>query len=68
MDYYYVANGFGGNGLANAYLKSKWAISKQFSLMADFHHFRLSNELKGSNGGELDADLGYELDCIFWQF
>jgi len=65
MDYYYVANGFGGNGLANAYLKSKVAVTQQFNLMADFHHFRLSNELKGNNGGKLDADLGYELDLHF---
>jgi hypothetical protein len=65
MDYYYVANGFGGNGLANAYIKSKWAVSKQFNLMADFHHFRLSNELKATNGDKLDADLGYELDLHF---
>lgn len=65
MDYYYVANGFGRNGLANAYLKSKWAIGKQFNLMADVHHFRLSNELKDVNGDKLDAGLGYELDLHF---
>ncbi len=39
MDYFYVASPFGGNGLKDFYLKTRYKISDKFLVNADFHQF-----------------------------
>ena len=46
MDYFYVADGFGPNGLINYYLKSKYKAKDNLTLSLDAHYFLLPT---GSN-------------------
>ena len=41
MDYFYVADGFGPNGLINYYLKSKYKAKDNLTLTLDAHYFLL---------------------------
>ena len=65
MDYFYVADGFGSNGLMDVYLKSKYKLKDNFTLTLDAHRFVLPNVVADENGNALDKGLGTELDFIF---
>ncbi|NJM24192.1 MAG: alginate export family protein, partial [Bacteroidia bacterium] len=45
MDYFYVADGFGPNGLTDAYVKMKFEPAPSVRLLIDVHQFVLPNAL-----------------------
>lgn len=63
MDYFYVANGFGGKGLQDYYLKSKWKPTSTFQLAFDLHQFYSASNVYAS-GSKLTRDFGTELDMV----
>jgi hypothetical protein len=65
MDYFYVADGFGANGLADYYLKAKYKAKDNLSLALDAHQFVLPSAVKANDGRELTKSLGTELDFTF---
>ena len=65
MDYFYVADGFGSNGLMNLYVKSKYKLKDNLTLSLDAHRFALPNAVVDENGKTLDKGLGTELDFVF---
>jgi hypothetical protein len=65
MDYFYVADGFGSNGLLNVYLKSKYKLKDNLTLSLDAHRFALPNAVVDENGETMDKGLGTELDFVF---
>jgi hypothetical protein len=65
MDYFYVADGFGSNGLMDYYLKSKYKVNDKFTLSLDAHRFLLPNAVSDENGVLLGKALGTELDFTF---
>jgi hypothetical protein len=64
MDYFYVADGFGANGLTNYYLKSKYKAKDNLMLSLDAHYFMLPSAVAGQDGLEMDKALGTEIDFI----
>jgi hypothetical protein len=64
MDYFYVADGFGSNGLVDVYLKSKFKATDNFALSLDAHQFSLANVITDESGNGLKKTLGQELDFI----
>lgn len=58
MDFFYVASGFGEQGLLNYYFKTKYAATDKLMLNLDIHGFESAAKL---NGG-LDSYLGTEVD------
>jgi hypothetical protein len=65
MDYFYVADGFGPNGLVNYYLKAKYKAKDNLLLSLDAHQFQLSNSVTSTETGKsLSKSLGTELDFI----
>lgn len=65
MDYFYVADGFGPNGLVNYYLKSKYKPKDNLTLSLDLHRFALPTAVTDESGVELDKSLGTEIDFVF---
>lgn len=65
MDYFYVADGFGSNGLLNVYLKSKYKLKDNLTLSLDAHRFALPNAITDETGAVLDKGLGTEIDFVF---
>lgn len=64
MDYFYVADGFGSNGLTNYYLKSKYRAKDNLTLSLDAHYFMLPSPVTGQDGLEMDKALGTEIDLV----
>lgn len=64
MDYFYVADGFGANGLTNLYLKSKYKAKDNLSLGLDAHYFMLPNAVTGQDGLKMGKGLGTEIDFV----
>jgi Alginate export len=62
MDYFYVADGFGSNGLTNYYLKTRFKPKDDLVLTLDAHHFVLPVAVTNEAGEELGKSLGTELD------
>lgn len=58
MDYFYVANGFGRNGLLNYFLRAKYNAKDNLTLALDIHGFESAGKLKG----DLTPYLGTEFD------
>lgn len=58
MDYFYVASGFGSQGLLNYFLKAKYNAKDNLSFTFDLHGFESANTLAGN----LNKYLGTELD------
>ncbi len=50
MDYFYVADGFGPNGLINYYLKSKYKPKDNLTLSLDVHGFALPTAVTNEVG------------------
>lgn len=65
MDYFYVADGFGANGLTDYYFKTRWKAKENFTLLLDAHRFVLPNAVTDSYGNKLSKALGTELDLTF---
>jgi hypothetical protein len=64
MDYFYVADGFGSNGLVDYYMKARFKAKDNMTLSADAHRFVLPSAVKGSDGTVLEKALGTELDLM----
>ena len=62
MDYFYVADGFGSNGLINYYLKIKYKPKNNLTLSLDAHRFVLPAAVTNEAGEELAKSLGAEID------
>ena len=60
MDYYYVANGFGKNGLVDYYIKTKYKASDKLTLVADLHQFNSAANVSGYD----TKNLGQEIDMV----
>lgn len=63
MDYFYVGNAHGIGGLNDFFLKTKFKASDKLALMLHAHYF-MTNQPIRSNGADLDAALGTELDLV----
>jgi hypothetical protein len=61
MDYFYVGTGAPAGGLANSYLKFKYATSI-ISLGVDLHSFALHKDMKKGDGTLINKRLGTEVD------
>lgn len=65
MDYFYVANGFGRNGLADYFVRGRYKASDKLLLSADVHHFNTAAGVSGyaqkSLGQEVDIVANYAL-------
>ncbi len=64
MDYFYVADGFGKNGLVDYYLRTRYKANSKLMLSLDAHQFTASNKIMGGDGAELSRNFGTELDFI----
>jgi hypothetical protein len=64
MDYFYVADGFGSNGLVNYYLKAKYKAKDNLNFSLDLHEFVLPSAVKGNDGATLSKNLGTEIDFL----
>jgi hypothetical protein len=64
MDYFYVASGFGKQGLLNYFWKTKYKAQDNLVFTADLHGFSAANTLSDGKGGTLDSYLGTELDLV----
>lgn len=64
MDYFYVADGFGSNGLADYYLKARYKAKDNLSFLADIHRFVLPEAVTGADGTKLQKALGTEVDLV----
>jgi len=62
MDYFYVASGFGKQGLLNYFFKAKYNATDKLSLFADLHGFQSANKVSNGAGGTRTPYLGTELD------
>lgn len=64
MDYFYVADGFGPNGLVNYYIKSKYKAKDNLTFTLDAHQFVLPSAVLANDGTEMDKNLGTEIDLV----
>ena len=64
MDYFYVADGFGPNGLIDYYLKGKFKAKDNLTLSLDAHRFVLPSAVLAADGTTMDKALGTELDFV----
>jgi len=64
MDYFYVADGFGPNGLINYYLKSKYKAKDNLTFTLDAHYFLLPTAVTNNDGLEMNKGLGTEVDFV----
>jgi hypothetical protein len=64
MDYFYVADGFGANGLADYYLKARYKAKDNLLFSVDAHRFVLPNAVKASDGKVMEKALGTEIDMV----
>jgi hypothetical protein len=64
MDYFYVADGFGANGLIDYYLKARYKAKDNLLLSVDAHRFVLPNAVKATDGKVMEKALGTEVDLV----
>ncbi|MBI1770382.1 MAG: alginate export family protein [Bacteroidetes bacterium] len=64
MDYFYVADGFGANGLIDYYLKGRYKAKDNLTLSLDAHRFVLPDAVLALDGTTMDKALGMELDFV----
>ncbi len=64
MDYFYVADGFGNNGLVDYYLKTRFKLREDLLVTLDAHQFTSSNKVTAGDGTERVCSLGTEFDLI----
>ena len=60
IDYYYVANGFGSNGLVDYYIRTKYKPSNKWLLALDLHQFNTAADVAGYD----EKSLGQEIDLV----
>ena len=64
MDYFYVADGFGSNGLMDYYLKGRYKAKDNLTLSLDAHQFSLSDAVLAQDGTAMSKTLGTEFDFV----
>ena len=64
MDYFYVADGFGPNGLVDYYLKTRLTAKENLVLATDLHHFTLPEPVPSETGSKMKKSLGTEIDLV----
>lgn len=64
MDYFFVGPANGNVGVTDIYLKTKFKLSKG-ALIANFHEFLTGSTQLGTDGLELDAPMGFEVDLVY---
>lgn len=64
MDYFYVADGFGPNGLIDYYLKGRYKAKDNLLLSLDAHQFQLPDAVLAKDGSTMSKSLGTELDFV----
>jgi hypothetical protein len=64
MDYFYVADGFGGNGLNDIYVKSRYKAKDNLTFLLDAHRFILPQAVTAADGTAMEKALGTELDLM----
>lgn len=64
MDYFYVADGFGPNGLVNYYIKTKYKAKDNLTFTLDAHQFVLPSAVLANDGSKMDKNLGTEIDLV----
>jgi len=64
LDYFYVADGFGNNGLVNYYVKTCFKVRENLLVTLDAHQFTTANRVTAGDGTALDRNLGTELDLV----
>ena len=64
MDYFYVADGFGPNGLVDYYLKTRLTAKENLVLATDLHHFALPETVPSETGSKMKKSLGTEIDVV----
>jgi len=62
MDYFYVADGFGSNGLLDLYIKSRHKTSNRMMISLDVHRFSLPDAVVNESGEVMKKLLGTEVD------
>lgn len=62
MDYFYVASGFGKQGLLNYFFKTKYNVKDNLTFLLDIHGFQSANTLSNGAGGTQNSYLGTEFD------
>lgn len=64
MDYFYVADGFGRNGLVDYYLKTRYKAKDKLLVSFDVHGFNSAKAISAGDGTKLDSHFGAELDLL----
>jgi hypothetical protein len=64
MDYFYVADGFGPNGLIDLYIKTRYKANDKLTLTFDAHQFSLPNAVTDEHGTVMGKTLGQEFDLV----
>jgi hypothetical protein len=64
MDYFYVADGFGSNGLIDLYIKTRYKANNNLTLTFDAHRFSLPNSVTDERGTVMGKTLGQEFDLV----
>jgi hypothetical protein len=64
MDYFYVASGFGRQGLKNYYFKMKYNAKDNLTFLLDVHGFAAGHNVSDGAGGKRDPYLGTEYDFL----
>lgn len=65
MDYYYVGNAHGNNGLADFGISTGYKFNKRFTGKATFHQFNSAEDIQNYDknlGQEIDLDFGYKVN------
>ena len=62
MDYFYVADGFGSNGLIDLYVKARHKAARNLTLALDVHQFSLPDAVVNESGDAMKKLLGTEID------
>ena len=64
MDYFYVASGFGKQGLVNMFFKMKYNAKDNLTFFCDVHGFEAANKVSDGKGGVRNPYLGTEVDLM----
>jgi hypothetical protein len=64
MDYFYVADGFGPNGLVDLYLRTRYKPGERLTVFLDAHRFSLPQAVMGETGDYMKKLLGTEIDLM----
>ncbi len=64
MDYFYVASGFGKQGLVDLFFKIKYNAKDNLTFLLDVHGFETANKVSDGKGGTRNPYLGTEIDFI----